>query len=56
MKLAVAETLDKQNEIIKLQADIIDRLSAELLQYGMMADEDLAAIQRAVDLQKEVEA
>lgn len=52
MKAIIAETLETQNEIIKLQSDIIDRLAARLLQYGQMEDEDLAAIRQAAKWQE----
>lgn len=54
MKMTIAETLDKQAEIIKLQTELINRLSVELLQYGMMEDEELKAIQNAAMMQEKI--
>lgn len=48
----IAETLDIQGQIIRLQSEIIDRLAAQVLQYGQMAQEDLDAIRQAVELQQ----
>ncbi len=55
MKSCIAETLDKQMEIIKLQAEIIDRLSLALMQHGAIADADLEMLQRAAKMQEEMQ-
>lgn len=55
MKLCIAEVLDKQSEIIKLQTDIIDRLAAVVLQHGMINEEELEMMQQAANLQKDIE-
>lgn len=52
MKETIAETLDIQKQIIKLQSDIIDRLAAQVLQHWQIAQEDLEAIRQAVELQQ----
>lgn len=54
MKLCIADLLDKQVEIIKLQTDIIDRLAAALLQHGTIDDEELGMIQQAAKMQEEI--
>ena len=41
------ETLEKQNEIIRLQSDIISTLSSELLQGGVMTEKDINDIKTA---------
>lgn len=49
----LAEACEKQNEIIKLQSDIIDDLFLQLLQYVTIDEEEktLSMIQKAADLQ-----
>lgn len=54
MKLSIAEVLDKQSEIIKLQTEIIDSLSAELLQNGMITEGDLNNIKKAALMQEDI--
>lgn len=54
VKPCIAELLDKQSEIIKLQTEIIDRLAAVVLQHGMIEDEELRMIQQAAKMQGEV--
>lgn len=54
MKSCIADLLDKQAEIIKLQTDIIDRLAAALLQHGTIEDEELGMIQQAAKMQEEI--
>lgn len=48
-------TLERQSEIIKLQTNIIDNLSLELLQNGVMTEKDLLDIKKAVTIQKELQ-
>ena len=48
----IAETLDTQRQIIELQAGIIDRLAAQVLQHGQIEREDLEAMRQAVELQQ----
>lgn len=54
MKMAVSQTLEMQDEIIRTQSEIIDRLALELLQYGMMSDEDLNAIKNVAMMQEKL--
>lgn len=54
MKSCIADLLDKQAEIIKLQTDIIDRLAAALLQHGTLDDAELEMIQQAAKMQEEI--
>ena len=54
MKPCIAELLDKQSEIIKLQTEIIDRLAAVVLQHGMIEDKEQRMIQQAAKMQGEV--
>lgn len=54
MKECIADLLDKQSEIIKLQTEIIDRLAAVVLQHGMIGDEELMMMQQAAKMQGEV--
>lgn len=54
VKECIADLLDKQNEIIKLQTEIIDRLAAVVLQHGMIGDEELRMMQQAAKMQGEV--
>lgn len=49
---SVLEMLEKQLDIIQLQTEIIDTLSLELLQGGVLTDTDLKAIEKAAKLQK----
>lgn len=51
----IAEVLEKQSEIITLQTEIIDTLSAELLQYGEIEEENLEMMREAVKLQQEIQ-
>ena len=55
MKLCIAEVLDKQSEIIRLQTGIIDRLAAVVLQHGMIEEEELKIMQQAANLRKDIE-
>lgn len=54
MKLmsSVLETLEKQFSIIRLQSEIINTLSLQLLQNGMMTESDLEAIKTAAMMQE----
>ena len=47
MHTTLADVMDTQSRIIKLQGDIIDRLSIELLQRGEIEEEDLKLIEQA---------
>ena len=47
MHTTLADMMDTQSRIIKLQGDIIDRLSIELLQRGGIEEEDLKLIEQA---------
>lgn len=47
MHTTLADVMDTQSRIIKLQGDIIDRLSIELLQRGGIEEEDLKLIEQA---------
>ena len=47
MHTTLADVMDAQSQIIKLQGDIIDRLSIELLQRGGIEEEDLRLIEQA---------
>ena len=47
MHTTLADMMDTQSRIIKLQGDIIDRLSIELLQRGGIEEEDLKLIEHA---------
>lgn len=47
MHTTLADVMDTQSQIIKLQGDIIDRLSIELLQHGGIEEEDLKLIEQA---------
>ena len=47
MRTTLADMMDTQSQIIKLQGDIIDRLSIELLQRGGIEEEDLKLIEQA---------
>ena len=47
MHTTLADVMDTQSRIIKLQGDIIDRLSIELLQRGGIEEEDLRLIEQA---------
>ena len=47
MHTTLADVMDTQSRIIKLQSEIIDRLSIELLQRGGIEDEDLKLIEQA---------
>lgn len=49
---SVLEMIEKQSEIIRLQSEIIDTLSLELLQGGVLTDTDLKAIEKAAKLQE----
>ena len=48
----VLKMIEKQSEIIRLQTEIIDTLSLELLQGGVLTDTDLKAIEKAAKLQE----
>ena len=50
----VMKTMEKQSEIIKLQADIIDGLAIELLQGGLMTETDLQKIKKAATMQEKL--
>jgi hypothetical protein len=54
MKLHIAETLEKQSEIIKMQSDIIDHLAAALLQYGEIAEADLELMKQATTMREDI--
>lgn len=54
MKSCIAETLDKQMEIIVLQAEIIDHLALALMQHGAIEDADLEMMQRAAKMQEKM--
>lgn len=54
MKKTLAETVDLLSKIIRLQTDIIDRLSIELLQHGEIEDAELELIQKAAMMQDEM--
>ena len=49
---SVLEMIEKQLDIIRLQTEIIDTLSLELLQGGALTDTDLKAIEKAAKLQE----
>ena len=49
---SVLETLEKQFSIIRLQSEIINTLSLQLLQNGMMTESDLEAIKTAAMMQE----
>lgn len=49
---SILEVIEKQSEIIKIQSKIIDSLSLELLQGGVLTDTDLKAIEKAAKLQE----
>ncbi len=49
---SVLEMIGKQSEIIRLQSEIIDTLSLELLQGGVLTGTDLKAIKKAAKLQE----
>ena len=46
----VLEMIEKQSEIIRLQSEIIDTLSIELLQNGMITEKDLEKIEKVAYL------
>ena len=54
--MTIAEVLDTQAEIIKLQSDIIDRLSADLLQHQMINETDLNDINAAAKMVDRISA
>ncbi len=54
MNPEVMKTMEKQSEIIKLQADIIDGLAIELLQGGLMTETDLQKIKKAATMQEKL--
>lgn len=45
----IAETLERQSEIIQMQAELIKRLSSMLLQFAEMTEAELNMITRSVD-------
>ena len=47
MHTTLADVMDTQSRIMKLQSEIIDRLSIELLQRGGIEEEDLKLIEQA---------
>ena len=49
---SVLKMIEKQSEIIHLQSEIIDTLSLELLQGGVLTDTDLKAIEKAANLKE----
>lgn len=49
---SILTMIEKQSEIIQLQSEIIDTLSLELLQGGVLTDADLKAIEKAAKLQE----
>lgn len=55
MHTTLADVMDAQSQIIRLQGDIIDRLSIELLQRGGIEDEELKLIEQAAKLKERVE-
>ena len=46
--------IEKQLEIIKLQSEIIDALSIELLQNGMLTEKDAIKISEAARMQEKL--
>lgn len=55
MGVTMMETVEKQNEIIRLQSDIISTLSSELLQGGIMTEKELDDIRTAAMERKTLE-
>lgn len=51
----VLEMIEKQSEIIRLQSEIIDTLSIELLQNGMITEKDLEKIEKVAQMIKQEE-
>lgn len=51
---SVLEMIEKQSEIIRLQSEIIDTLSLELLQGGILTDTDLKAIEKVAKLHETI--
>lgn len=49
---SLLETIEGLSEIVKTQSDIIDALSLELLQGGVMTEKDLFAIKDASQKQE----
>ena len=49
---SLLETIEGLSEIVKTQSDIIDALSLELLQGGVMTEQDLFAIKDASQKQE----
>ena len=47
---SILEMIEKQSEIIRIQSEVIDTLSLELLQGGTLTDADLKAIEKAAKL------
>ena len=56
MHMALAEVIDTQSQIIKLQGDIIDRLAVELMQHGEIAEENLRLMEKAAKIREESKA
>lgn len=52
---SILTMIEKQSEIIKMQSEIIDILSLELLQGGVLTESDLKMIEKAAKLQKTLE-
>ena len=50
----IAEIMDAQCEIIKLQAEIIERLSFMLLQFAEISEEEQRMISRAAEMRKAI--
>ncbi len=56
MRTTLAEVIDTQSQIIKLQGDIIDRLAVELMQHGEIAEGDLGLMEEATKMREQVES
>lgn len=52
--MMIAETLEKQGELIRLQSRIIDRLAIALLQRGTIEKEELDMVKQAARMQEEI--
>jgi hypothetical protein len=52
MHTTLAEVIDTQSQIIKLQGDIIDRLAVELMQHGEIAEENLGLMKEAAKMRE----
>ena len=56
MHTTLAEVIDTQSQIIKLQGDIIDRLAVELMQHGEIAEENLGLMEKAAKMREGLKA